>query len=139
MNFHKPGLHILLLGFILLYSCDCVYDYHFVVENKTSSKIYVYCKGGYYDSFINRTDSISKDTMGYVLNIERYFAEGGCPGPAYEDGNGFIDSIYIYKNDSTHTILNYKNYKKWGFARTKDDGYFKITLQDKDFITTKQQ
>jgi hypothetical protein len=137
MNFQKTTLLLFVFGCSAIYSCKCVYDYHFTVKNKTSSKVFVYCKGGYYDSFINQTITIPKDSEMYVLNIERCFAEHGCPGPVYEDGRDFIDSIDIYLNDSTHTLLNYKDYKKWAFTRTKYDGYYKITLLDNDFKTGK--
>jgi len=136
-NCSKNCLIIIFTSLIALTSCDCDYNYRFIIENKTSSKLTIYCKAGYsYDDEINKTVILNKDTTVLIWSND-VFARGGCPGPYKENCTGLIDSISIIMNDSMITKLNYKDVNNWIFTtngRSKNSsGNYYISLTDTDF------
>ena len=130
-------------SFVLI-SCDCGYVYEFIVENKTSSELKVYCKAEYCcGDGINKTVTIEQDTSAIIWSSDAVFAGGGCPGPFKENCTNVIDSIFITMNDSMTTKLNYKDVNGWTFTSTgnirstNSKGTYKISLTDIDFILLK--
>ena len=137
INIRIKNAYILLILFgLVLFSCDCEYNYEYIIENKTSSNLMIYCRGRDSTDDEEKTKYISQDTSLIILKAY-FFPGGGCPGPDCEDGKYLIDSINIFMNDSLKTILDYKDYKNWTFTHGKSKGTFKVILFDTDFEKVK--
>jgi len=142
----KPFLYIpvtAILCAVALNACDCGYDYEFIVENKTSSTVRVYCKAGYCcGDEINRNYFIPRDSSKIIWG-NNVFAGGGCPGPFKENCRYIIDSILITRNDTLITKANYKNINNWSFksngTHNNSKGTYNISLTDNDFIVIKDK
>jgi hypothetical protein len=125
---------IILLSPIILGSCDCAYNYEFKIQNRTNSRIQIYCKAGYLNSdAIEKTVFLKRDSTTTIYKVNNFFPGGGCPGPWKEDGRYLIDSIYISMNDTMETILNYRDIDNWMYTDSKLKGTFKVSLTNDDF------
>lgn len=140
----KLCLTITVISFIFavaLSSCDCGYKYEFIVENKTSSTVRVYCRAGYCcGDEVNRNYFIPRDSSKVIWG-DNVFAGGGCPGPFKENCQGIIDSVLITRNDTLITKSDYRDVNIWSFKSTgthnSGKGIYSISLTDNDFIVRK--
>ncbi len=116
---------------IIIYSCDCAYNYEFYVNNKTDQQIKIQLKTHY-----PKIDTIIQIAIGeekLILNTS-YFPGGGCPGLYKDDFNNIIDTIIIYKSDTIKSKKNFLNYKYLNFSEVnKRTGTFKIDVINNDF------
>lgn len=144
-SIRSPNANIWILFVFLsiaFISCDCGYNYEFIIDNNTNSELSVYCKAEYCcGDGIKRTISVPKDTSIIIWSSD-VFAMGGCPGPFQENCAGLIDSIFITMNDSLTTKLNYKDVNNWVFTgdgkANNSKGTYKISLSNSDFILLKK-
>ncbi|MDB5258721.1 MAG: hypothetical protein JWM14_3416 [Chitinophagaceae bacterium] len=120
--------HILyaILTFILLQSCDRMYEYHYKIINKSNKKLKFYCSAESY-STIDTTIILAKDSSELFFISESHGAEGG-KGPYDHDKFFDLKKVKIINIDSYKTDIDLTNKKNWKFSKTERIGLYTLTI-----------
>lgn len=114
---------LLPLLLIVFASCDCTYDYTYVVQNDTSDSIKVYWE------HINfkHTNTIASGVKEQII-ITNHGMEDCDEGPFYQDVNQDLKTIHVSKNGDT-SKLDYRQNAQWNFL----EGKFETTVTETEF------
>ena len=111
---------------MLISSCDYVYDYQYIVQNKSRSEIVV---------TLSATNFPQLDTIYFIStnqNILIYETGHGIEpagGPFFDDVKNDLSEIVIKNIDSVMSNRNFRENSNWDF----NGGTYSTTITDADF------
>ena len=104
-------------------SCDCTYDYTYVVQNDTSDTIQVYWE---HINFTHTDTIVSGDKKQII--ITNHGLETCKEGPFYQDVNLDLKAIEVSKGGK-NSNLDYRQNAQWNYLK----GEFNTVVTDTEF------
>ncbi len=116
---------IILSGLFLLTSCDCLYNYEYKIENRSSKSIHISWDLSYgLDSSI----SIESGKSAILFTID-HGIERCRKGPFFEDVNKKLIEVNVVNTDTLTSKLDYTHNDQWSY----NDGKYIAIVKDDEF------
>ncbi len=115
--------YLWILSALFLSSCDCTYDYTYVVQNNTDDSIKVYWEHINFE----HTNTIPSGATEQII-ITSHGVEDCDNGPFFQDVEEDLKAINVSKNGDTST-LDYRENAQWMYS----NGKYETTVSESEF------
>lgn len=123
MKIHLYSLFFLLL---FLFSCDCTYDYEYIIENQTNSTIKIKWDAKFADFPIDSTEIVEGTSQTFYRTS--HGVEPCYDGPFFTEVTVDFNSLSIQK-DSLFSNRDYLESDQWTYS----DGVYFTIITEKEF------
>ena len=120
----KISKWVILIISMILYSCECAYDYSYEIENQTDGVIQV----NWTHNTVSQSKSIEPGSSEIFL-ITGHGIEPCRTGPFFQDVKIDLQKIEIINSENLKSKLNYQENDLWEYS----GGHFKAFITNDEF------